>query len=200
MWYHPTTLTHVPLDLSPARRPQRYTIATLRAEAYSQTRIAERVGVNRSTICREFSRNTRGRIYQAEKAHRCALKRGKRRVYKAKGLLWQSVVEALGHQHSPAQIAGRLKQQGQVGLSHQTIYSAIYADRLAGGDLFKNLRRRHKRRRKRRVGKDRRGGIPHRVSIEPDAARSAPPRSRPRPPWATGRGTRWWVPSARGRS
>jgi len=145
---------------------QRYTIATLRAEAYSQTRIAERVGVNRSTICREFSRNTRGRIYQAEKAHRCALKRCKRRVYKAKGPLWQSVVEALGQQHSPAQIAGRLKQEGQVGLSHQTIYSAIYSDRLAGGDLFKNLRRGHKRRRKRRVGKDRRGGIPHRVSIE----------------------------------
>ncbi len=145
---------------------QRYPIATLRAESYSQSQIATRLGVNRSTISREYSRNQSGTSYQAEKAHKKALKRCKRGVYKAKGARWQVVVEALGQQHSPAQIVGRLRQQGQVSLSHQTIYTAIYADRLRGGQLFKDLRRGHKRRRKRRVGKDRRGGIPHRVSIE----------------------------------
>jgi len=150
-------MAHLPLA-------QRYTIATLRAEAYSQSQIATRLGFNRSS--RELTRNTTGASYQAEKAQRKAFKRAKRSPYKAKGPLWQVVVEAIGQQHSPAQIAGRLKQQDQPSLSHQTIYTAIYADRQRGGQLFKDLRRGHKRRRKRRAGKDRRGGIPHRVSIE----------------------------------
>jgi IS30 family transposase len=42
---------------------------------------------------------------------------------------------------SPEQIAGRLKRTSSFSISHQSIYSYIQQDRLAGGALYKRLRR-----------------------------------------------------------
>ncbi len=51
-------------------------------------------------------------------------------------------------------------------LSHETIYKHIWADKQAGGDLYKHLRRQGKKYDKRRNGKSARGQIKVRVSID----------------------------------
>jgi len=66
---------------------------------------------------------------------------------------------------SPEQITGYLKANRQPGISHETIYQRIYADRRTGGSLHRALRC-QKARRKRYGGRDRRGTIPNQVSIE----------------------------------
>jgi transposase, IS30 family len=46
----------------------------------------------------------------------------------------------LRQQWSPAQIAGRLKLEDQLSVSHQRIYQHIYADEHGGGILYRHLR------------------------------------------------------------
>lgn len=50
---------------------------------------------------------------------------------------------------SPEQIVGRRKREGAKGMSHETIYKWIWADKRRGGTLWKHLRGAQKRRRKR---------------------------------------------------
>lgn len=66
---------------------------------------------------------------------------------------------------SPAQIAGHLKANKQLTVSHEAIYQRIYADQRAGGTLHRALRC-QKIRRKRHTGRERRGVIPNQVSID----------------------------------
>ena len=59
---------------------QRYKIELLLTESYSQTEISKRLGVHKSTISRELSRNAgkRGKhagVYQAERSDEKAKKR-----------------------------------------------------------------------------------------------------------------------------
>ncbi len=72
---------------------------------------------------------------------------------------WQFAQEKLLQQWSPEQISGH------VGISPETVYQRVYADKRAGGLLWKNLR--CQKLRKKRYGKaDRRGMIPNRLSID----------------------------------
>lgn len=72
---------------------------------------------------------------------------------------WQFSQEKLLQQWSPEQISGH------VFISPETVYQRVYADKRAGGLLWKNLR--CQKQRKKRYGKmDRRGIIPNRLSIE----------------------------------
>ncbi|HIF9148615.1 TPA: helix-turn-helix domain-containing protein [Photobacterium damselae] len=48
---------------------QRYQIFTLLAEGYSQSAIAKRVSVHRSTICRELKRNSDDSRYRPDRAN-----------------------------------------------------------------------------------------------------------------------------------
>jgi IS30 family transposase len=68
--------------------------------------------------------------------------------------------------YSPEQIIGTMKKENKTMASHETLYQWIYADKKKGGDLYKNLRQKHKKRRKRLNEKDRRGIIPNKVMIE----------------------------------
>ncbi len=77
---------------------------------------------------------------------------------------WVLVEEKLRFDLSPEQIAGKFKKSG-IAIIHEHIYKYIYADKRAGGDLWKHLRC-QKKRRKRAGGCDRRGKIPNRRSIE----------------------------------
>jgi IS30 family transposase len=80
-------------------------------------------------------------------------------------------VEAqLRQEHSPEQIAGRMKvdpaYRGPT-VSHERIYQHIWQDQGHGGDLYKRLRiAGHKKKRKRYGKRDFRGKIPDRVGIE----------------------------------
>ena len=72
---------------------------------------------------------------------------------------WQFAQERLLEQWSPEQISGHAD------ISTETVYQRVYADKRAGGLLWKNLR--CQKQYKKRYGKiDRRGKIPNRLSIE----------------------------------
>lgn len=85
--------------------------------------------------------------------------------------LWSQVAHLLRSGHSPEQVSALLArmhpEQAQARISHETIYTALYA--LPRGalrrDLIACLRQGHKRRRPRTRGSDRRGQIPHMTSI-----------------------------------
>lgn len=144
---------------------QRYQIKVLLKMGHSKKEIAEAISVHRSTIYRELKRNSGKRGYRPKQAHRKTLRR---RAQKAKLRItvetWQQVEEQLREKWSPEQISGRLRQEG-ISISTEWIYQYVYADKHAGGDLWRHLRQ-QKKRRKRAGGRDRRGKIPNRVGIE----------------------------------
>jgi len=152
--------------------------------------IARSLGRPTCTISRELSRNgwvnpsrrpvQRGRPavaggYRAVSAQRRAdglsgKARKPRKLVKG-GELWRQVESLLRDYHSPEQISGILKRMnphdGMLQVSHETIYTAIYA--MPRGELRKELivclRQSRKSRRPRARGEDRRGKIPNMVSI-----------------------------------
>ena len=144
---------------------QRYQIKVLLDIGTPQGKIAELLGVSAATISRELKRNRGKRGYRPKQAHEKAMAR---RAEKSKVRLtaetWALVEIKLKEDWSPEQISGRLKEEG-VFISHESIYQYVYADKRAGGTLWKHLRR-PKTYRKRAGGRDRRGKIPNRRSIE----------------------------------
>jgi len=149
------------------------------------------LGLNRSpsTISRELHRNgwSRPKVrpgpgrplmaggYRSEGAHKRAracrvMPRIQRRLQPGNAL-WGQVMEYLQSGYSPEQISGTLKlvhpETPTLQVSHETIYTAIYA--MPRGELRKEvigrLRFGHTKRRPRARGEDRRGRIPAMVSI-----------------------------------
>lgn len=144
---------------------QRYQIKALLGTGTKKPAIARELGVAKSTLYRELKRNTGQRGYRPKQAHEKALKR---REGKAQARIsvetWVVVEEKLHEDWSPEQISGRLKKN-EMFVSHERIYQYVYADKRVGGSLWKHLRC-HKKYRKRAGGRDRRGKIPNRRSIE----------------------------------
>lgn len=64
-----------------------------------------------------------------------------------------------------SQNSGYLLVNNQPGVSHESIYQRIYADKRKGGSLHLTLRC-QKVRKKRHIGRARRGSIPNQVSID----------------------------------
>ena len=67
---------------------------------------------------------------------------------------------------SPEQIAGRLETTGGLRRSPERMYQHIRADQEAGGTLYRPLRHRQKKRKKRYGKPDARGQIKDRISID----------------------------------
>jgi IS30 family transposase len=143
---------------------QRYQIKALLKMGHRKTEIAECLGVHKSTISRELKRKRGKRGYRPKQAHQFALQRQKRSKKRITGEIWELVEEKLREDWSPEQIAERFKQEG-IQISHEFIYQYVYADKRAGGDMWKHLRC-QKKRRKRPGTYDRRGKITNRVCIE----------------------------------
>jgi IS30 family transposase len=78
---------------------------------------------------------------------------------------WKIIEDKLQLDWSPEQISGWLNRTHTIHVSHEWIYQYILMDKRMGGQLFKHLRCK-KKRRKRYGGDDRRGQLPNRVSIE----------------------------------
>ena len=123
--------------------------------------IARLLGRHRSTINRELSRGRGQRGYRAEQAVGKASERAKhsRNAWRVDATVWSNVAFYLALQWSPEQIADK------VGVSHECVYLPVYANKVAGGDLYKNLRSQKPRRKRHLCGRDRRGQIPNRRSI-----------------------------------
>jgi IS30 family transposase len=152
-------------QLTQEQRCQIY--ACLRA-GWTQEETAKEIGVNQATISREARRNRGRRGYRPKQAHAKARARlplkVKRRLADGD---WGRVEGLLRLGWSPEQVSGRLEREGGLRVSHEWIYQHVYADKRAGGDLFRHLRC-QKPRRKRYGAYDRRGVIPNRVGIARD--------------------------------
>lgn len=106
-----------------------------------------------------------------QRAQACAARPRVERRLRPGSPLWTSVMRYLKAGYSPEQIAGTLAavhpDTPSLRVSHETIYTAIYA--MPRGELRKEvigwLRFGHAKRRPRARGKDRRGQIPDMVSI-----------------------------------
>ena len=135
---------------------------------YRQTTIAQLLGVNRSTMCREIKRNSGQRGYRSKQAHQRAIGRryGASKNVRFTDELQEDIRKYIELDWSPEQIRGWLKKNDEPYVSHETIYQFIYADKASGGELYKHLRHRPKKRRNRSQNKGQRGQIPNRVSIE----------------------------------
>jgi len=148
---------------------QRCQIDALKRSGLSQQAIGDAVGANQSSISRELSRNKGARGYHHQQAHRKRCERRSDAVSATKMTpdVVALVVEKLHLYWSPEQISGWLREERSQGVSHESIYLHVWADKQAGGDLHSYLRRRGKRYQWRGSnGKTSRGQIKNRVSID----------------------------------
>ena len=145
---------------------QRNQVYALKKAGLTQWAIADQIGVNKSTISREFKRNTGLRGYRPKQAHRLACARQSQiQRSRISHATWTRIEEMTREDWSPEQITGHLKDVGEPSVSPEWIYQHIYADKGNGGDLHTRLRC-QKQRRKRYGSIERRGQIKNRVSIE----------------------------------
>jgi IS30 family transposase len=142
---------------------ERYTLGLLRREGVTAAAIARALGRHRSTILREIRRNRAAsdgsyRPPLADWYARGRRSRARRnRRFSAADL--QHVRGLLEAQWSPEQVAGRLRRDRRLEISHETIYRYIWADKREGGQLYTHLRGARKQRRKRYGRYDSRGRV-----------------------------------------
>ncbi len=127
----------------------------------SNVLIADKLGFHKSTVGREIARNTGGRGYRPKQAQRLAEAREapKHGPYRMNPVAMINIIERLEMKWSPEQISNRLKLEGEDTVSAETIYKFIQEDQENGGELWRNLRRSRRVRKKRFPSEDRRGKI-----------------------------------------
>src|SRR5512143_3335293 len=147
---------------------ERYTLGLLRRCGLSPSAIARILGRHRSTVGREVRRNG---------AHSDATYRPQLADWYARGRRSRS---RRNRRFSPAdwdreQVAGRLRLQGELRISHETIYRYLWAHKRTGGTLYRHLRGARKRCRKRYGAYDSRGRL---AGKRPITARPAAANAR----------------------
>ncbi len=127
----------------------------------SNSEIAKIIGKDKSTIGRELKRNSGGRGYRPKQAQAFAEEREelKHLPYVLTEKLKEEITKLLLKKWSPEQISNRLKLEKKPSASAETIYKFIYTDKKGGGELWKNLRRSHRSRKRRFPSQERRGKI-----------------------------------------
>jgi IS30 family transposase len=115
---------------------ERYQIYILMKDGKTKKEIARLIHRHPSTISRELARNAGDRGYRPKQAGLLAQERalGSRNAPQISSSDWNQVLVYLNQKWSPEQIAQK------VGISHETIYRHIYADKAAGGQLYQQLR------------------------------------------------------------
>ena len=155
---------------------ERVTLAALHQQGQSLRAIAGVLGRSASSLSRELKRNAGvDGVYLSKLAQDAADARRTAARPAAKldpaGALWPVVTHLLGWLWSPQQIARTLRRlwpdSPELHVSHETIYTAIYA--YPKGELRKDLiaclRQGRSTRKPRSAGEDRRGQLPEMVSI-----------------------------------
>ena len=147
---------------------QRYHMYGLVQKGATKTKIAHALGVHKSTICRELKRNKGQKGWRPNQAD--TLAKGRKikntNAFHFGILFWKLIEVLLRLYFSPEQIAGRLKHEKSIKIHPETIYRYIYKDKQKGGDLWKCLRCQKKRKKRYGSGKDHRGELKNRVSID----------------------------------
>lgn len=129
------------------------------------------IGVHPSTITRELQRGSIQRdgkdyfpVGSDNRAKQLQQTKSKQANLKLTDDVIKLIKKYLKHEYSPEQTAATLHRKHRVNISHVTIYSFIYKDRLHNGTLYTKLR--HKGKRRVKYGKGRKNRIPNRISIE----------------------------------
>jgi len=160
---------------------ERYTLGLLRRRGLSSAAIAGVLGRHRSSILREVRRNQANSdaTYRPQLADWYARSRRSRsrRNTQFTSADWARVEALVREDWSPEQIAGRLRRQGILTISHETIYRYLWADKHAGGQLYRHLRGAQKQKRKRYGAYDSRGRL---AGKRPITARPAGATNRSR--------------------
>ncbi len=155
---------------------ERMTIASMKQQGSSVRAMARTLGRSASTVSRELTRNTCSVVGYAS-APAQSLSTSRREAARPcpklhpQSVSWRVVLTLLEWKWSPQQISGTLKRMSPNDptqhVSHETIYTAIYAQ--PRGELRRQLiaclRHGHSTRMSRKRGTDRRGQIPDMVSI-----------------------------------
>jgi len=156
------------IQLSASERHQVYELRN--TTALSMRAIARKLGRDQSTISRELARNkSEGGHYLPDRAQQkmqVRRQQSKTAFSCVSEICISEIKQRLKRYHSPEQIAGRLKREGQAQISHETIYKMIYADHEGLKEYQKYLRQGRGKRRKRGGGNSKRGQIPGRIGIE----------------------------------
>ena len=147
---------------------QRYQISGLKKAGLNQSRIADAVGVSKSTISREFRRNKGRRDWYPKQAQELRNERRKQCANAQRLSMsdWTEVERLVRLDMSPEQVSRRLALESVLQISHETIYLHIYADKRRGGDLWRHLRCQKPRRKRYASGQERRGTIKNRIGID----------------------------------
>lgn len=142
---------------------ERYRISALRQEGYRPAAIARRLGRHRSSVSREIRRNSSrfdGWYRPSQAQERANGRRSRSRRNRRFGSRdWRLVESLLQRRWSPEQVAGRLRKNGMLSISHETIYRHVWDDRARGGQIARYLRCAGKKRRKRYGRYDSRGRL-----------------------------------------
>ena len=113
---------------------QRYQIYGLKQAGLNQTRIAQKIGVDKSTISREFRRNKGQRGWRPKQAQSLRDER-KQACINGKQFSpdsWAEVERLIREDLSPEQAANWLELEGELRISHEAIYRHVYADKREG--------------------------------------------------------------------
>ena len=154
---------------------ERGNIELLLRSGWSIRRIAREMGRSPSSLSRELARNRRPRAgYRAITAQQAYRERRTRsvkpRTLPANPRLRRYVETKLREKWSPDQISRSLHRHfprdRTMRISHETIYTFVYADKRAGGTLYEHLRQAHRTRRRRGNARGMRGLLPGRVCID----------------------------------
>lgn len=146
---------------------ERYHIHRQVKLGWSQRQIALALGRSPSSISRELRRNAGQRGYRPRQAQASAVERSlkSRNATRIPEATWHRIYPLLREEWSPEQVSGRLLADNLL-VSHEAIYQRIYADKAEHGDLWRHLRCQKKRRKRYGSGRDRRGQIRNRRSID----------------------------------
>jgi IS30 family transposase len=133
----------------------------------NQSEIADKLGFNRSSICRELKRNTGGKGYRPKQAQRLTDWRQEYRFKPRKMLpnMIRRIEEKLLLKWSPEQISNRFRIEGSPTVSTESIYRHIQNDRNKGGQLWRHLRWSRRQRKRRFPSEERRGKIQNAKAI-----------------------------------
>lgn len=123
---------------------ERYTLGVLRRQGLSKAAMARALGRHRSTIGREFERNS-SRFDGAYRPDQAQERTNGRRVRSRRNsqfssIEWSLVEVLLREKFSPEQISGWLQLLDVLEISHQTIYTHVKRDKKGGGRLWEHLR------------------------------------------------------------
>lgn len=149
---------------------QRYKIESYLSLGKSYKIIAEYIDRDKSVVSREIKRNSdlRNKVYKAKLAQKKAEERHKNKAKRCflTDQVKEHIQNKLKSKYSPEQIVGRAKKEGVFMVSVECIYQYIWRDKKQKGNLYKYLRTKGKRYKKRAHSKDNRGVIVNRIDID----------------------------------